>query len=198
MRDLDRYVERDYPAPAPEPVRAAKPERPPSSTTPPAPRVRQQPPARERPPAAAPAGSRDAGPKPQLVQILIGAVCAGGARLSRVRSEFQRMDAGKGVKRLVLQAVDPELLEAVVGPRLAPAWVKPLRTQYARFQQYPADWVDVEKVWREQRERWRSKAAPHREQPHREQPTAQAVLPRAPAPGAGATDRAQEQSGYDR
>ena len=68
------------------------------------------------------------------------------------------MDAGQGVKRLVLQAVDPELLEAVVGPRLAPAWVKPLRAQYARFKQaYPADWVDVEKVWRKQRARWRSK-----------------------------------------
>ena len=195
MRDLDRHVERDYPTPVPEPVRVARPERPPPSTTPPAPRVGQQPPARERPPAAPPAGSRQAGPKPQLVQILIGAVCAGGARLSRVRSEFQRMDVGKGVKRLVLQAVDPELLEAVVGPQLAPAWVKPLRAQYARFKQaYPADWADVEKAWREQRERWRSKAAPHREEP-----PAQAVPPRAPDPAAGAADKAQQQqSGYDR
>ena len=99
------------------------------------------------PPAAAPAASREGGPKSQLVPILIGAVCAGGARLSRVRSEFERLDAGDGVKRLVLQAVDPELLEAVVGPQLAPAWVKPLRAQYARFKQaYPTDWVDVEKV----------------------------------------------------
>ena len=199
MRDLDRHVERDYPATAPEPVRVAKPERPPLSTTPPAPGVREQPPARERPPAAARAGSREAGPKPQLVPILIGAVCAGGSRLSRVRSEFERMDAGQGVKRLVLQAVDPELLEAVVGPRLAPAWVKPLRAQYARFQQaYPADWADVERVWREQRARWRSKAAPHREQPHREQRPARAVPPRAPAPAASAADKAQQQSGYDR
>ena len=154
MRDLDRHVERDYPTPVPEPVRAARPERPPPSRTPPAPRVGQQPPARERPPAAAPAASREAGAKPQVVQILIGAVCAGGSRLSRVRSEFERMDAGEGVRRLVLQAVDPELVEAAVGPRLAPAWVKPLRAQYARFKQaYPDDWVDVEKVWREQRER---------------------------------------------
>ena len=194
MRDLDRHVERDYPTPAPEPVRVAKPERPPPSTTPPAPRVGQQPPARERPPAAAPAASREAGPKPQLAQILIGAVCAGGSRLSRVRSEFERMDAGEGVKRLVLQAVDPELLEAVVGPQLAPAWVKPLRAQYARFKQaYPADWVDIEKVWREQRERWRSKAAPHREQP-----PAQAVPPRAPAPAPGAANKAQQQPGHAR
>ena len=194
MRDLDRRVERDYPAPAPEPVRAARPERPPLSPIPPALRGRQQPPARERPPAAAPAASRETGPRPQVVQILIGAVCAGGSRLSRVRSEFERMDAGKGVKRLVLQAVDPELLEAVVGPQLAPAWVKPLRAQYARFKQaYPADWVDVEKVWRKQRAEWRSKAAPRREQP-----PARAVPPRAPDPATGAANRAQQQPGYDR
>lgn len=201
MRDLDRHVERDYPALAPEPVRAARPERPPSRT-PPASRVHQQPPARERPPVAAPAASREAGPKPQLVEILIGAVCAGGARLSRARSDFERMDAGKSMKRLVLHAVDPELLEAVVGPQLAPAWVKPLRAHYARFQQkYPADWVDVEKGWREQRERWRSKAAPHREEPRREQPPTQAVPPRAPAPADGAAEKArrqQQRSGYDR
>ena len=201
MRDLDRHVERDYPTPAPEPARAAKPERPPPSRTPPAPGVGQQPPARERPPAAAPAGSRQAGAKPKLVPILIGAVCAGGARLSRVRSEFERMDAGDGVRRLVRLAVDPELVEAVVGPQLAPVWVKPLRAQYARFKQaYPADWADVEKVWREQRERWRPKAAPHREEPHREEPSGQADPPRAPGPAAGAADKAQQQrrSGHDR
>ena len=92
----------------------------------------------------------------QLVEMLIGAVCVGGSRLSRVRSEFERMDPAEGMKRLVLQAVDPDLVAAVVGPRLAPVWVEPLRAQYARFRQaYPADWVDVERVWREQRARWR-------------------------------------------
>ena len=198
MHDLDRHVERDYPAPAPEPVRVAKPERPPPSTTPPAPGVRQQPPARERPPTAAPAGAREAGPHAPLIEDLIGAVRAGGSRLSQVRSEFERMNAGDGVKRLVLQAVDPELLEVVVGPRLAPAWVKPLRAQYARFKQaYPADWADVEEVWRKQRARWRSKAAPHREEPHREQSP---DPPRPPAPAAGAANKAQhqQQSGHDR
>ena len=51
-----------------------------------------------------------------MVQFLIGAVCAGGSRLSRVRSEFERMNAGDGMKCLVLQAVDPELVEALAGP----------------------------------------------------------------------------------
>ena len=200
MRNLDKHVERDYPAPAPEPARAAKPERPPPSRTPPDPRAGQQPPARERPLAAAPAGPRQAGAKPKLVPILIGAVCAGGARLSRVRSEFERLDAEDGVRRLVRLEVDPELVEAVVGPRLAPVWVKPLRAQYARFKQaYPAEWADVEKVWREQRARWQTKAAPHREEPHRKQPSAQAVPPPAPGPAAGAARKAQQQRpGYDR
>ena len=196
MRDLDKNRERDYSAPAPEPARVARPARPPASTTPPAPRVRQQPPARERPRAAAPAG--EAGPHAPLTENLIGAVCAGGSRLSRVRSQFERMDAGDGVKRLVLQAVDPELLEVVVGPRLTPAWVKPLRAQYARFKQaYPADWVDVEEVWRKQRARWRSKTALHREEPHREQSP---DPPRPPAPAAGAANKAQQQRqpGHDR
>lgn len=95
----------------------------------------------------------------KLVEVLIGAVCAGGERLARVRSEFERMDAADSLQRLVLQAVDPELLAAVVGRRLAPVWVEPLRERYARFRQaYPADWVDVEKVWREQRSRWRRPA----------------------------------------
>ncbi len=186
MRDLDKNLERDYPAPAPEPARVARPTRPPASTIPPAPRVRQQPPARERLPAAAPAGAREAGPHAPLSENLIGAVRGGGSRLSRVRSEFERMDARDCVKRLVLQAVDPELLEVVVGPRLAPAWVKPLRAQYARFKQaYPADWVDVEKVWRQQRARWWSQ--------HQER-AAQAVNPpRPPARAAGAAEKARRQ-----
>ena len=114
----DRHIERNYPAPAPESVRIARPERPPSSTIPPAAGVRREPPAQERPPAAAPAGSREAGLRAQMVEDLIGAVCAGGSRLWRVRSEFERMEATAGVKRLVPKAVDPELLKAVVGPRL--------------------------------------------------------------------------------
>jgi len=88
--------------------------------------------------------------------VLVRAVHDGGARLSRARSEFERMDPSDRLERLVLTAVDPELLEAVVGPRLASTWVEPLRAQYALYKQaYPADWVDVEKVWREQRNRWR-------------------------------------------
>ena len=102
------------------------------------------------------AGGAAAVGRVRLVEVLIGAVCAGGRRLARVRLEIAGMDPVAGLRRLVLQAVDPELLEAVVGPDLVPAWVAPLRAQYVRFQRaYPADWVDVEKVWRQQRARWR-------------------------------------------
>ena len=102
------------------------------------------------------AGGAVGGGRVRLVEVLIGAVCAGGRRLARVRSEIAGMDPAAGLRRLVLQAVDPELVEAVVGPDLSAAWVVPLRAQYVRFQRaYPADWVDVEKVWRQQRARWR-------------------------------------------
>lgn len=102
------------------------------------------------------AGGEAGGGRVRLVEVLIGAVCAGGRRLARVRSEIAGMDPASSLRRLVLQAVDPELLEAVIGPDLVPAWVVPLRAQYVRFQQaYPADWVDVEKVWQQQRARWR-------------------------------------------
>lgn len=85
------------------------------------------------------AGGAAGGGRVRLVEVLIGAVCAGGRRLARVRSEMAGMDPASSLRRLVLQAVDPELLEAVIGSDLAPAWVVPLRAQYVRFQQaYPA------------------------------------------------------------
>ncbi|MCY4121556.1 MAG: hypothetical protein OXG72_11625 [Acidobacteria bacterium] len=96
----------------------------------------------------------------ELVEVLIGAVCAGGSRLARARSDFERMDPADAVHRLMMKAIDPELLAAVVGPRLVPVLVDPLRAKYACWKRdYPADWVDVEKVWREQRPRWRPRAA---------------------------------------
>ena len=184
----------------PPPGRGSEPERrrPPAHRTPPlrreTPLVAPAAPRPRRPPSI-PDGQdpehphrprKDtARPRPQLVEVLIGAVCAGGTRLARVRSEFERMDAGDGrLNRLVQQAVDPELLEAVVGPRLAPMWVEPLRAQYSRFKQaYPRDWVDVEKFWRKQRARWRTVP---------QERVAQTVNPPTPpAPATGAADRAQ-------
>ena len=128
----------------------------------------------------------------QLVEVLIGAVCAGGSRLARARSEFERMDAADGLQRLVLQAVDPELLAAVVGPQLAPVWVDPLRAQYALYKQaYPADWVDVEKVWREQRARWRRPAGTAASGPASVSPVLSRGYPqRAPEPGRPGPPRA--------
>jgi hypothetical protein len=62
--------------------------------------------------------------------------------------------------------------------------VEPLRAQYSRFKQaYPKDWVDVEKVWRKQRERWRP--------PPRERTARVVDPPPPPAPAAGAAERAQ-------
>ena len=113
------------------------------------------------------------------------------------------MDAGKSMKRLVLHAVDPELLEAVVGPQLAPAWVKPLRAHYARFKQaYPAGPGRTSR---------RPGANSGRDGSPRLHRTARsrtarsrlprAIPPRAPAPAVDAAKKAQQQqkrSGYDR
>ena len=105
-------------------------------------------------------GNRALGARVRLVEMLIAAVSGGGKRLAQVRSQFAALDPSRELRRLRLCAVDPELLEAALGPELAPAWVVPLRAQYARCQEaYPADWFDVEKVWREQRGRWRKSSA---------------------------------------
>ena len=122
MRDLDRRVERDYPTPAPEPVRAAKPERAAVlANTAGSPRS----PATARSGAPADGGARRVarnrpapagGPDPDRRGVRRRFPPVSGAL--GVRADGTR---GKGVKRLVLQAVDPELLEAVVGPQLAPA-----------------------------------------------------------------------------
>lgn len=111
------------------------------------------------------------GSRAQLVEVLIGAAHDGDARLARARSDFERMDPSDGVQRLFRSAVDPELLAAVVGPRLEAVWVRPLREQYALVRQkYPADWVDAEKVWREQRNRWWPQHQARAETPPRSTP----------------------------
>ena len=168
MRDLDRQFARDYPAAVRTERSVPEPERTPATPQ--------------------PTGSRKS---PRVVEVLIGAVRDGGERLARARSDFERMDPNDGLKRLVRQAVDPELLETVVGPRLASTWVDPLRAQYARFKQaYPTDWQDVETTWRQQRNLWRP-------QPQVSPPTftpdhVNPVPPPAPAPAAeAARDRGQ-------
>ena len=173
VRDLDKHLERDYPA-AVRTEHLSRTER----SVPRPERNRQ--------------GKYPERRTPQVAEVLIGAVRAGGARLSRARSDFERMDPSDKLKRLVLQAVDPELLEAVVGPRLASTWVKPLRAQYARIKQaHPADWEEVKKTWREQRNRWRPQQQVSPPAPAFNRGHVNPTPPRAPAPAAEATVASQ-------
>ena len=113
------------------------------------------------------------------------------AKFARYHGQSPELLGPEDIRTYQLHLLDDHQLAPT---RLAPAWVKPLRAQYARFEQaYSADWVDVEKVWRKQRARWQSKAAPRRQEP-----PARAVPPRAPDRAAGAANKAQQQSGYDR
>ncbi len=100
------------------------------------------------------------GARGRLADALVVAVVSGGSRLAAVRGRFAKADPRESMRRLVIDAVDPELLEAVVGPALAPRWVPLLEAQYRRFElAYPADWPDVEQAWRAQRRKWRRRPA---------------------------------------
>ncbi len=100
------------------------------------------------------------GARGRLADALVVAVVSGGSRLAAVRGRFAKADPRESMRRLVIDAVDPELLSAVVGPALAPRWVPLLEAQYRRFElAYPADWPDVEQAWKVQRRKWRRRAA---------------------------------------
>ena len=178
MRDLDRHLERDYPAAGR--TEQSVPER-------------SEPEPERTPATPQPAGSRKS---PRVVEVLIGAVRDGGERLARARSDFERLDPNDGLKRLVRQAVDPELLETVVGPRLTSMWVDPLRAQYARFKQTrPAEWEEVEKTWREQRNRWRPRPQTTPPPPTFVAGHVNPTPPTAPAPAAEAAQNRGQNRG---
>ena len=153
--------------------------------------------ARVQPPVAPSVVSckADRDPRVKLVEVLIQAAHDGGFRLSQARSDLKRMNAGDKLEQLVRTAVDPELLAAVAGPRLASTWVDPLRAKYAGVKQaHPLEWLDVEKVWKEQRNRWRpqhqARAARAGTPPH---PTPQQPVPvPPPAPGVRREPAARE------
>ena len=91
----------------------------------------------------------------------------GAPAMTHMRDRFEQLDPETALRPLVLQATDPELLQAALGPGLAPAWVDEMRATYRKFQAaHPRDWEDVEKVWREQRAKWRA-GAPVEKRPAR-------------------------------
>ena len=117
-----------------------------------------------------------------LPEALIRAVIAGGETLRRVRRSFLAQSPDQQLQNLLVQVVDPELLLAVVGSDQEARWVVPLRARYAIFKRkYPADWFDVEKVWKLQRAQWRR---PGGADARRGRPYRSAVPPASQAPAA--------------
>ena len=97
----------------------------------------------------------------RLTQALQTAVVSGGEALSALRRHFAGLEPRDSLNSLIQNAVDPELLEAVLGPEASGPWLRLLRAQYDRFRRsYPADWADVEAAWEQQRLIWRPPPSP--------------------------------------
>ena len=87
--------------------------------------------------------------------VLEAAVLAGAEAVARLRTSFAGSNPGDYHKRMILEALDPELLRVVVGPELAPCWVAPLLAHYRRCQEQSwGTWLRVEAVWRTKRASW--------------------------------------------
>lgn len=86
---------------------------------------------------------------------LVKAIFAGDAAVARCRAMFARASPVKCVRLLLVQAIDPLLLRAVLGPELADSWVTPLERYYSDARRSsPATFLDFDRVWADQRARW--------------------------------------------
>ena len=86
---------------------------------------------------------------------LVAAVLAGDAAVERQRGRFRVVRPADCVPRLLVQAIDPLLLTAVLGRELAHAWVPLLERYYADARRRsPATFLDFDRAWDLQRRRW--------------------------------------------
>ncbi len=91
---------------------------------------------------------------------LVEAVLAGDDAVERHRAVFRAADPTPSMPRLLMQAIDPLLLRAVLGPELAADWVPPLETYYERARRVsPATFIDFDRAWDLERRRWQPVAA---------------------------------------
>ena len=116
----------------------------------------------------------------KLTQALQSALASGGPTLAAMREYFASLEPRDSLNDLIRNAVDPELLEAVLGPVAARPWVEMLSVQYERFRRaYPADWPDFQAAWQQQRAQWRPAPSPRplaRSYPEHD-PAASAAVP---------------------
>ena len=100
--------------------------------------------------AAAPAVFR-----PPTGEDLVTAVLTGDAAVRPIRAMFRAAAPQDHVRGLLVQAVDPLLLKAVLGPDIAPPWVSLLERYYAQARRRsPATFLDFDRAWADQRRRW--------------------------------------------
>ena len=97
-----------------------------------------------------------------MVEILL----AGGEPLDDLRKLFSRLDPGMYLNALLVQAVDPDLLEHILPPAEASRWVPTLRARYVALRRhFPAPFLTVDQDWTRQRARWQSGGGAALEQP---------------------------------
>lgn len=97
-----------------------------------------------------------------MVEILL----AGGAPLDDLRTLFRRLDPGVYLNALLVQAVDPDLLEHILPPAEASRWVPTLRARYVALRRhFPAPFLTVDQDWTRQRARWQNGGSASLEQP---------------------------------
>ena len=97
-----------------------------------------------------------------MVEILL----AGGAPLDDLRTLFSGLDPGVYINALLVQAVDPDLLEHILPPAEASRWVPTLRARYVALRRhFPAPFLTVDQDWTHQRARWQSGGGAALEQP---------------------------------
>ena len=86
---------------------------------------------------------------------LMTAVANGQPACDAVAARFAPWALADAVPQIVMNALDPLLVETVLGPVHSRRWLPLLREHYRQVKQsYPGDFADVEVSWRQQRAWW--------------------------------------------
>ena len=86
---------------------------------------------------------------------LMTAVANGQPACDALAARFAPWSLADAVPQIVMNALDPLLVETVLGPVHSRRWLPLLREHYRQVKQsYPGDFADVEASWRQQRAWW--------------------------------------------
>ena len=79
------------------------------------------------------------------------------AALQGIRRCFGAAAFEDGLRGLVVELIDPQLLKVVLGPELAPKWAPGLEKLYSTMRErHPSHFPDIDQSWRRQRNYWHS------------------------------------------